>query len=939
MLFRGKKLCLLTAVLCMGAVLSGGCTGKPEEGPDTEEIPVVETEEIRGEEIPAEETTAEEIPVTKEPAVEAVQEPPAASVEIDRTKYALPPEQEAAVYTGYRVDYNKQMQMGEEYSRWYVMELPQITGEDQWNREIADRYFQRYGSVIAQLEQEASDIYKFFAVSYEVILWEDTCTIAIRHHGGYNGSGAVGMDYDIHHYNWKTGEFLTTDEFLELYTGGQWDMQKCIDLANGYGFSRDETGEIWEIPEENFQGVIPSSAGNGLFDLCFQGVSYEGAFASRVMVMDYVPYVTKAYEWMDLGGGTHTTEGGQEYHWLLTNVDAGYRLSVYYPLVPPTEYASRRLLMLDITLAPDSSAPQITFSEETGNVFLHLTGKTTDGPVQDKVFLCRQAESAADWFMAYCRGWITEETLFQDPYGWVKNNIMDSVNALLEVYASGGDVDSVIAAQEVPEEAVYPAIPVRTAVEWDELYDTILPARKKINDYTWMFPIDLGSGYTMEVYWCVGGMGDGYNAVIGSVRMTTGENPITAWRPQEGDALLFAEAFGDTGKWLLSYTSHDGQPVLYSAYLTESGKAVHEKQVLGRTGSENSNAIWAEYTPEGNMLVLLETETGEPSEVSYRTFVFGSAETAFTPSEPEQLLDWWMEGAPVRFPNVNMPYSGDTPEELTAIPETVGQNGLHLSPVPTEFIAALLRQDADTIAELSGTEAAMYENLQLFPERYVVWMEEQGTDAVHFLFLPEERSLMEGLQEGWNHYLAETGYYAIGFYPQDRPVETYTGAAEEVRRLLDNSLLHEIPESNDMESITREYLTDYILLSLHTGGRYGVPAEEIAAYAEKHFGITGFVPAEKYALSCWAPDLCKEGDPELYAVPGRGGWGNCFRITGTSENRDGSVDVKVQFYADYNCLVRSHRYRYTLREIEGEWVFESCRMDWKSSWDIRKITV
>ncbi|MBQ3176944.1 MAG: hypothetical protein IJB52_03935 [Clostridia bacterium] len=956
---RGWWIIGVAAVLCLGAGVFVACevkpmeteeTGSPQETEETslpEEIPVeAETEEIPGlEEIPEldEDPVVEVLPEGPDaeevlpPETAVVEEPGFVPVEVDRTKYALPAEKDALVYTGYRVDYNAEMHMTKEYSRWYVMQLPQIAGEDEWNQRIADKYFHRYGSLIDQLERGDPDIYKFFSVSYEVILWEDTCTIAIRHHGGSNASGAVGIDYDIHHYNRKTGEFLSTDEFLDLYTDGKWNMKKLMILANGYGFSRDETGNIWEIPEENFQGVIPSASGNGLFDLCFQGVSYEGAIASRVMVTDYKPYETTSYTWTDLGGGTHTTKAGQEYFWLATNVDAGYRLSVYYPLDPPTEYAERRMLILDTTLAPDCPAPQITFSEEAGRVFLHLTGKTLDGEVQDQVFLCREPESSGEWFEAYTRGWIGETRLFRDDFGWTRNTIMDAVNGLLETYAAGGDVIMHIANQEKPEEAVYPFIPVRTAVDWDEMREAILPGRKQIGDSTWLFPIDLGSGYTMEVRWGIGGMGDSYTGYIESVRITTGADPITAWRPNKGDGLLFAEEFGDTGEWLLSYTSADGQPALYKAYYTDSGKVVHEPQVLGGTRYDNARAIGARYTEDGQMLVLIEAMDREETEAAYVTFAINAAEKKTVIGAPD-LVEWWMDGAPVRFPNHNMPHSGDTLEEIAEIPCIVdGGNGTDINTGPARYIAALLTGDADTLAELSAGEAEMYRNVLLYPEKYTVWLDENDPGKLHFLFLPEERSVLEGMQTGWNHYIVEEGMLSIVFMPVDRPAQHYDGAAAAVAGLLNSSLLYEFPKTNDMDRDQRQYVTDYILSRLWN--EEGSTAAEIAAYAKTYLGISDFTPSDSYAKSRYFPDAVKEGEPERYIIPGHGGWSVRHRITGVTENSDGTVDVKVQFYADHNRLVLSHRYTYTMREIDGEWAFVSITPDWQSRWDILRIAI
>lgn len=948
---RGWWIIGVAAVLCLGAGVFVACEVKPMETEETQSSQETEESTVP-EEVPVEEET-EEIPVPEEiPVVEVIPEEPDAEavlppdtenaeapelvpVEGERTKYALEPEKDALVYTGYRVDYNAQMHMTAEYSRWYVMELPQIVGEDEWNRQIADKYFRRYGSLIGQLERADPNIYKFFSVSYEVILWNDTCTIAIRHHGGSNASGAVGIDYDIHHYNRKTGEFLSTDEFLALYTDGKWNMNKLMILANGYGFSRDEVGNIWEIPEENFQGVIPSANGNGLFDLCYQGISYEGAIASRVMVADYKPYETTSYQWTDLGGGTHTTKAGQEYFWLATNVDAGYRLSVNYPLVPTTEYAERHMITLDITLAPDCSAPQITFSEEAGRVFLHLTGETLDGAVQDKIFLCREPESSEEWFEAYARGWIGETQLFlQDYYGWTRNTIMDAVNRLLETYAAGGDVSMHMVNPENPEEAAYPFIPVRTAVDWNEMNDAVLPGRKKIDDSTWLLPVDLGSGYTMEVRWGIGGMGDSYTGAIESVRITTGEDPITAWRPNKGDGLLFAEEFGDTGEWLLSYTSADGQPALYKAYYTDSGKAVHEPQVLGTTRFDNARAIGARYT-DGKMLVLIEAMDREETEIAYVTFTINTTEKK-TVIGAADLLDWWMNGAPVRFPNHNMPHSGDTVSEIAEIPVTY-YGGTDPDASTPGFVQALLTNDREKLAELTSCEPEMYDNLYLACHKYMAYRDPEVSHRLHFVFYPEERSVMPGMQSSWNHYIVEDGMYTKMFLPIDRPPEHYTGAAAAVAGLLNSSLLYEFPKSNDMDKSQREYVTDYILSRLWQ--EEGSTAEEIAAYAKTYLGIPDFTPADSYAVSKYVPDAVKEGEPERYMIPAHGGWSIRHRIESVTENSDGTVEVRVQFYADHNRLVPSHHYTYTMREVEGEWAFAICDMTRAGKWEPKKIAV
>ena len=197
--------------------------------------------------------------------------------------------------------------------------------------------------------------------------------------------------------------------------------------------------------------------------------------------------------------------------------------------------------------------------------------------------------------------------------------------------------------------------------------------------------------------------------------------------------------------------------------------------------------------------------------------------------------------------------------------------------------------------------------------------------------------MLEGMQTGWNHYIVEEGMLSMVFMPVDRPAQHYDGAAAAVAGLLNSSLLYEFPKSNDMDRDQRQYVTEYILSRLWN--EEGSTAAEIAAYAETYLGIPDFTPSDAYALSLYDRNAIPKGEPERYIIPGHGGWSIRHRITGVTENSDGTVDVKVQFYADLNRLVPSHRYTYTMREIDGEWAFEKWELTRSGRWEPKKIAV
>ncbi|MBQ8642076.1 MAG: M56 family metallopeptidase [Clostridia bacterium] len=935
---RGWWIIGMAVLLCLSAGVFVAC----EVQPRAEETMETETDAVG----PATTETAEEIPIVEpepetvppEPEIEAITAPDAPAEEtvrepellpaetVDRTKYAAAPADNAIVSTGYLVDYHTQHIFGENYSHWYVMELPQIADKraDDWNRTIADFYFTRYAGLILEMEAGATEPYKFFSVSYEVVRWEEIYTIAIQDTGGSTASDAVGSRYDIYHYDAENGTFLTTDQFLDRYTDGVWTYDSVMAYANTIGFCRDENHDIWTIPAENFQGVIPSVQGDGLFDVCFQGVTYTGVFPSRIMMLEYTPYVS---------------ETGEAYFWLVSSVDAGYRFRISYPLKNPSEYQNRQWLLPDITLAQDTSRPVIGFREESGEVFISVTGKTLDGSVQDKRFLCREAESTADVIMAYQNGWIAEETFMQDTYGHLRWFLMEEINAVLQDYAAGKDPAYRLPAPDDTADMEYPNIPVRTEVDMTELYQQILPNRTGTDENTWILPVELGSGYTMELTFSVGMMGDGYTGWFDRIHITTGDDPITSWRPHKGDGLIFSVEIGDTEEWLLSYTSVEGQPRLYRAYYADSGKVLHDPIAIVGSTFRSAKAVWA-YSRGGRQMTVLLEVTGE-DEVSYLTMEYDSAvlERELVVPEPAALLELYCNGAPVRFPNTILPCSGDTVEEIETLPVMLaGSSSEDTYLWCGEYLAALLRHDTEAMAANTNGQAEMYRNVVLSCTRYTAYQDPEDTSVLHFLFHDSGSRLTDDLRPGtWNHYVLEAGMFGVIFRAADTDPASHTGAAEAVHFLLSLTHLREFPADNVMDSLTRAQITEYILYRLDDEN--GSTAEEIAAYAGTYLGIQGFTPAESCAVSKWLPDAVKEGEPERYIVPAHGGWYQIFRITGIEEQADGTTAVDVQFYADTNEMVKSHTYRYILREIDGEWAFmeENCVAE--SRWDVKKIAI
>ncbi len=304
------------------------------------------------------------------------------------------------VYTGKTVDLEDPTG---EWEGWFHAELPYIKGEDEWNAQILAEFETRYGDKIAQVEKGEMPYLGGFKIGYETVKWQDTVTIVMKYRNlsrvrySEDDPGTLkyygGVSHKIYHYNARTKEFLTTDQFLELYTGGKWTAAKLIEMANEYGFCRDYHGNPRQVQESHFLGVIPSYQGNGQFDAVYSYVWYLDPGAEEhfdnllVRVLDYEPYMTTGKYDADAAGDKlsallfrsstdkrylaavyrESAENLREQAEVLANAPKG---AIW---VDAHHGQKQEIYWLEETLSPHTVDPTLTFAETEAGVELRLS--------------------------------------------------------------------------------------------------------------------------------------------------------------------------------------------------------------------------------------------------------------------------------------------------------------------------------------------------------------------------------------------------------------------------------------------------------------------------------------------------------------------------------------------------------------------------------------
>ncbi len=275
-----------------------------------------------------------------------------------------------------------------------------------------------------------------------------------------------------------------------------------------------------------------------------------------------------------------------------------------------------------------------------------------------------------------------------------------------------------------------------------------------------------------------------------------------------------------------------------------------------------------------------------------------------------QLIDDWEHNL-AEVPCEALPRSADSLEELAmlALPEADSR---------LRFIEAFVTGDSDTMAELSIGKPEVYADYaQLDVARWMAWVEtgKYGEDIVRFLFRlrePVPETLIFAT-ETWLCYTVQEGL--LGTHLSQPQIYGY--GAEPVNVLhnfLVNHLVSAIPKNDNMSYNERWHLTCYLIHRFTSETKSSLTLEELQDYALLCFGIENFTPGDGHF---W------DG---VYTCLGHGGSSQCLTILESGPISDELWSVVVQFYADPACTVRSHVYRYYMKLVEGEWVFDGY--DW-----------
>ncbi len=534
---RARWLPLLTAVTCL---LTGTVTAvTPVQQQDTAEDVWEETEVQCVVEID-DSLNVENGVVTERTGTGGRVDPAEAPERME--KYAVYPVGNV-VYTGYEISFDDP---AGKFIDWYQADIPQIRGEDQWNGEILGQFWQMYGNSVKDLENNIHPA-GTFRYSYKTIKWENTVTLVIERRSlprvRYEGETEFVTEtdwqqvhYDIYHYDTTNRTFLTTDQFLTVYTDGQWNEEKLMDKILDYGFLR-YGGNPTYVMESDFRGVIPHRDGNGQFDVCLfhgreqQSDKYSGSLLVRVL--DYQSYRTDGSSFTAENGEVRTTIAGERYSPLMYRytTDTKYSVSVYkqdkYQVLVQAEEEAKKYpgavwvdkwigvqerYDLGTFLSGSTPNPTFTFAENRGQVRLAVEiprGRETE----TLHMVCGNYRSLQEVMDTYLRGYLAEEKLFRctDYSGASRFPLVwcaDTIETIRQTYESGAVPDK---GEALPDGATFPEeMLVRDS--WEN--------RRTISKNNWEIIVPLENGYRMHVRFAISWVQRKADIVLKSVSFT-----------------------------------------------------------------------------------------------------------------------------------------------------------------------------------------------------------------------------------------------------------------------------------------------------------------------------------------------------------------------------------------------------------------------------------
>ncbi len=435
------------------------------------------------------------------------------------------------VYEGYTVKLALPHPIYDEEILDFHIHLPQINSDSsaavQWNKEILEKYNQKYGGELLKGAVSGEIINRFANVTFETVESGDVVTIYIINWYGILDSGSGTRSYDIYHYNTVEQEFLSTDEFLAYYAEGQFADYTVADILkfmNELAFATDEVGNPYTLTEENIDGVIPSVFGNGQFDVVYRG---KGTMSSRVLFAAY-PTITTT-------GGKNNVTADFTYRMTYPEYTScrdkemygqptGYRLSLSERSAGnyDTGYYLDCLFTEDIANPPegyigDFYSPVGGYTD--GRMYLTVDHETDRGHVKAMIPY-DHPDTAQDYYRGLHYNYFSYDRVFGGSIHQVNLNIAEQVSSVLNAYRNGEDPNLLLPASTT-EYVAYPLDTIREnpdAVEINKILQTTsITSSGIINLY-----IDLGGGYVMGLPMKIGGFGDSWQTYFTGVYIVHG---------------------------------------------------------------------------------------------------------------------------------------------------------------------------------------------------------------------------------------------------------------------------------------------------------------------------------------------------------------------------------------------------------------------------------
>lgn len=551
------------------------------------------------------------------------------------------------------------------------------------------------------------------------------------------------------------------------------------------------------------------------------------------------------------------------------------------------------------------------------------TGKSTEESVElgnntiESIF---DKTTSAEYYKGYLDGEYTIDTLLESPE--VLSDAAVLINNVLDAYRSGNDPLEIFNSLDISSVTAYPnMLEVRGDVSPDSL-----PALFRHTDgvqYPNKFTIPLSEGWYMHFYWDIRQSGNNYVLYCCKLNIYNFSQYMSQYLPGECTQLLFCHQIIGSQVYLCSYrtnpksvcvnyTDNYGETLNYIDVTLPADKKFDTAEAVYAAGGAGSgeSQFWVELTI-GNEHEYIRYDNFACSDESDWLAYSYSGEV----SAEELVNTFGYDNAPVSFPNVNAPNTADSFDELSM---------LGLSDYLIRYIKAFVGGDIAVLEELSYVKSGMYDEYKkIMVSRWVAYTGSDNEYEVHFSFYADSVGGTDGIVKGWNTLTLEVGMMGVSIADGNFYTD-HNDAAKELRLMLNSMYFSSIPESDDMPDEYRWCLTEYICQKL---GDIEWHAEtEVVAYAEKCFGIGGFTPDE----------LHKYGEDKGYITLPHGGIFQSFRILPVDNPGSESDEFifEVQFYADASKTVRSHKYRYTMMNVDGDWVYTECEKLYNSIYDV-----